>query len=498
MATTAFICCGHFNISSQVSGFSKTYFLNSRTTIFHAVRQIDNDVLVLGQMGHDTAAYNGVFLARLDTFGNLIKLKVFQDPEGLNNLNLAYYSCEAICSTPDKGFVFAGATRINKNIFMIKVDSTLELEYYKEYSSNVIVRYLNYLIFLEDSYYAIGIFQTPNLDYDIFIQKMNLNGNFIWEKKYGIPKNSENAQSAVIENNGITLLASEGYDPSHAMYNDEQIWNKLFHIDTSGVVTWSWKSQLNEEGGTPEGLLKIQNHYFYTAHPGYQPSSQTIHYSPEIVCRDSSFNLKWRRTYGDTLYLNWFSTLTTGPDSFVYAAGYIPDGVTWGRVCKIDPENGDLIWDARDTAFYIPGWGSRNRMEGLTVLPSGSVIAVGYTVDYSTHENGLLYKVTKDGCIDTLCTTVGIENVIDELDKKIKVYPNPARDNITIDAGSEVDLTLDIFNLQGSRILMQKLKPDKNQIDTYNNHMTSGLYLWRAMNSKGEIVRSGKIIIHQN
>ncbi|MFZ1678364.1 MAG: T9SS type A sorting domain-containing protein [Saprospiraceae bacterium] len=445
-------------------------------------------------MGRDTSSYNGVFVARMDTFGNVIKLKIFQDPLSQNNVNLAYFSCEAICSTPDKGFIFAGATRFNKNIFVIKVDSTMEFEYYKEFTSSVIVRYVNYLIYFQEAYYAIGIFQTSNLDYDIFIQKTDLAGNFIWERTYGIPTYWEGATSAIIEGVELKILGNDWFDPNSNVYNDESSWNKIFTIDSSGVIKSIWRGQNKEEGWAPEGLLKIKSNYYYTTHPGIQPSSQTLHYAPEIVCRDSLFNIKWKRTYGDTFLLNWFSNIAVGPDSYLYAAGYIPDGVTWGRVCKINPENGDLVWDARDTAFYIPGWGSRNRMEGLTVLPSGSVIAVGYTVDYTTHENGLLYKVTADGCIDTLCSTVGIEDYIYNQQHKVKVYPNPAVDEINIDVGDEENLQLDIFNLQGQKIIHQILTSGNNKI-ILNNGIIPGMYFWRVYDRKGVGVESGKVIV---
>lgn len=495
LATVILICCGQYFMAAQNAGFSKTYFLDHRSTLFHAVRPMGNDVVVLGQLGTDSTGYNGVFLARIDTFGNVKKLKTFQHPQVNFDLVLSYYSCEAISPTPENGFFFAGCTDIARHPFVIKVDSTLELEFFKEYEGNKYSRFVNNIIYFQSDYYLYGIFQTLNLDFDIFILKIDSFGKKIWEKTYGIPKYSESAKSALIEKDGITLLGSEGFDPNGAVFNDELVWNKIFNIDSSGTIKWSWRSQLNEEGGTPEGLLKIGSDYFYTAHPEYQPSSQTIHYSPEIICRDSSFNLKWRRTYGDTLYLNWFSTLATGPDSFIYAAGYIPDGVTWGRVCKIDPDNGDLIWDARDTAFYLPGWGSRNRMEGLTVLPSGSVIAVGYTVDYTYHENGLLFKVTKDGCIDTLCSTVGIEEFIKNQHRKVKVYPNPAVDEITIDVGNIDELYLDLYNLQAIKVLSVKLSSHQNHVRINPSEMPGGLYLWRVMAKNGEIIETGKVLI---
>jgi hypothetical protein len=185
-----------------------------------------------------------------------------------------------------------------------------------------------------------------------------------------------------------------------------------------------------------------------------------------------------------------------GPDSFLYAAGYIPDEYTWGRVVKIDPNDGEVIWDARDTAFVIPGWGSRNRMEGVTVLPSGSVIAVGYTMDLTFHENGLLYKVTKDGCIDTLCSTVGIQEMLRNPDHRVRLYPNPVGSDIFID--SKVSLSsawLSLYDLHGRKVDQFRLTEGRNHVSIDPSRYTQGIYAWKAVGEQGQILDAGKIMI---
>ena len=495
VAITIFICCSHFFLSAQSFGFSKTYLLENRSTIFHAIRQIGNDLFVLGQIGADTSGHSGVFIARMDTLGNIIKLRTFYDPLNQNNLEFPMSSYEAFISTHDKGFAFAGSTRFGKSIFLIEVDSTFEIRYFKEFPGVHKNKVPLYMIIFLDAIYTIGFVQTINFDFDVFIFKTDLVGNKIWEKSYGVSAWDENAKSAIINDTTLTILSSETFDPNDNVYNDEDTWNKIFSIDSSGVVKSTWRTMNGEEGFSAQSLIKIRSDYYYTTHPGVQLSFNTLHYAPEIVCRDSLFNLKWKRTYGDTFYLNWFSNIVVGQDNFLYAAGYIPDGVTWGRVCKINPENGDLIWEARDTAFYIPGWGSRNRLEGLTVLPGGSVIAVGYTVDYTYHENGLLYKVTADGCIDTLCNTVGIQEYIYNQQHKVKVYPNPAVDEINFDV-SEIEVNfLDIFNLQGQLIMRNEVHTGLNKIQIDQESLKPGIYFWLFTGDKGEVVETGKVII---
>jgi hypothetical protein len=492
-----FLCYSQTFLLGQSSGFTKTYFLDDRSTVFHAVRNQENKVIVLGQLGADALDHNEVFIARIDTLGEIEKLSIFGNPKGLSNLNLSYFGTEALASTDDKGYIFAGATRQNKNLFLIKVDSLLNLESYWEFEGKYNVRYVTFVIPFKDAYYSMGLAQDASLDYRLFIQKTDFSGKEIWDKMYEVSPYWGGSSSAILEDNGITVLAYKSYDPSHAMYNDESIWTQIFKIDSSGTVLKKFTTTTNEEGSAPEGLIKIEANYFYTSHPGYRPSSQTIHYAPEIVSRDSLFKLRWRKVYGDTIYNNSFSTLTKGPDGFLYAAGYVPnEDSEWGRVCKIDPENGELIWDTRDTSFYISGWGSRNRLEGLTALISGSIIAVGYTMDYTFHENGLLYKVSKDGCIDTLCAATNIEDLLLHPDQRIQFYPNPASELINIDIGDHPLLLVEIYDLQGVLMKKELLVKGQNRISLNNDTLVPGIYFWKISTIQNQIVDSGRFIIH--
>lgn len=134
-------------------------------------------------------------------------------------------------------------------------------------------------------------------------------------------------------------------------------------------------------------------------------------------------------------------------------------------------------------------------MEGLTVLESGSVIAVGYTLDYSFHENGLLYKISKDGCIDTLCTIVRLKEMIEKQDSHIRIYPNPVINEITIDSSVPVEsASLHILNLDGILVGKFKLYETNKRINFSSANFIPGVYIWTIVSKEGVIQESGKFI----
>lgn len=494
---------GYNFTNAQNNGYSKTYFFEERSTIFHAVKQLNDKLIVIGEIGVDSFGNNGIFIASLDTFGAVNQLKIYQDPDNIESLDLNYTISpwEALVITEDSKIVLACTFRKGLDLVLIELDSNLNHSFYKHYPTNFTYsKFIGSIVLFESEYYIIGSYQTNQGDFDIFITKTDLNGNLIWEKTYGTPNNHDYTTSGIVEHGGITILASQFRDPDPLIPNNDIVYNKLIHIDTSGDVKWTKVSDLNEEGISAISLIKNNEKYYYITHPTYEDQENIIHYKPQIVCRDEFFELEWRENYGEYYYKNQLTSLAFGPDSFLYSAGYIPDDFTWGRVCKIDPQNGQLVWEARDTAIVIPGWGSRNRMESLTVLPSRSVIAAGYTVNSTFHENGLLYKVTKDGCIDTLCTSVGLQDLIDNKEHhKVHIYPNPATSQIFIDTSIPIQSsTLKLFDINGILVEQILLPEEKNSLSLQKSKYENGLYFWTLVSKSGQLLDIGKIYIQTN
>ncbi len=164
------------------------------------------------------------------------------------------------------------------------------------------------------------------------------------------------------------------------------------------------------------------------------------------------------------------------------------------RVMKIDITNGDILWEVRDTGIALTYGQSLNIMEGITQSESGSIFAVVYTYKSANVYEGLLLKVTPDGCIDTLCTTTAIEDDIRLQVEKMVVYPNPARDEVTLEVSREVPSCsiITIYTLQGVEMHRGRLDGSKHRIDV--SGWPAGSYIARLMVSGSNTTLVKKMI----
>lgn len=107
-----------------------------------------------------------------------------------------------------------------------------------------------------------------------------------------------------------------------------------------------------------------------------------------------------------------------------------------------------------------------------------------------------VYTVTitdDNGCVTsgtfTVSFTIGIATNV--LDNALNVYPNPARDIVTIDAGSLVIGKVDVINMLGQTVYSAQPKTSKLQINTEN--FSEDLYLVRLL-IDGQVITKRLVI----
>lgn len=474
-------------------GFTRDYNFENRATIFRTVALQGDEQIIIGESGTDTSFYTSVFAVRLDTFGEVMDISLMQDPELMDDALI--HPTSNCLYVGEEDILFSGSMLTSNNLFVAGVDKDLNLSYFNVFPSEFLFRATKDLITTEDAHYIIGGVQQPSRDMAIFVQKISRQGEFIWEKKYGFDDWWEMALTGFAVDDGIIIMNYKTWDPYPDQYNDLHKYNEIFKIDTSGIKLWSWSSELNEEATNPSSLLYRDGKYYYATRPAYQNNAFQIWFAAQIVCRDSLFNLEWRRTYTDTFHINAFHDLTFGEDGYLYAGGAVADEITWAHICKIDPDNGDLIWSLRDSALYVPGWGSRNVIESIITLPGGSIVGAGFTVGDFLYEHGLLIKVTPDGCIDTLCATTAIDDIISGMRDIVSVYPNPTDDVVNFMLlDHQPSLNLSIFSTTGHWIISKPLTDERSPISMIDLNATPGLYYWVITDDHGHVMDSGKIV----
>jgi hypothetical protein len=489
--------CGQFYLCAQGPEFNKRILLDGHATILRNI-VVDGDSLIIsGEIGADSTGLQGVFLLKTDTLGNLGPVKFFRDPKQLDQM--LFSGSDPIINNSEH-IIFAGDYLWKSDHYLIDYQKNTDTFIYKEYNSSFLVRFTESLLEFEGAFYVVGYIQTQNYDLNAFIQKIDSSGNMLWEKTYGVPSRDETGRAAIVENDGLTLMISEDFDNTPLIKNDTRYWIRFMHIDTSGAIQSDWKEEVTGHEGWSGSLVKYGNDYIYTTNFLGEEFGSGYTKAAQVVRRDKDFNLVWRIPYGerDSSFYNGFGDMIISADSNLLLTGQILDTsqkYELERVLKICPD-GNIICESRDTGLVIANGQSLSIMEGVVESASGAVYAVGYTYKSSGLYEGLILKVSGDGCIDTLCTIVDIEEVIKNKIDNAKVYPNPASDHITFDTNDATEeRNVWLYNLQGSLMLKQNLSPGSNTIQIDKSVFPEGLYIWRVTDKKGKLINVGEVVV---
>jgi len=488
---------GWLNICSAFSQtiiFNKKIQFENRSTIFRNIMLDGDSLLITGEIGRDSLGLSGFFVFRTDTFGNLGLIKFFRDSSLIDHTLLD--GRNPLIRNHSHNIVLGGVFLQRDDLFTMELNSDLTIKFYKEYLANHVTMYIHDVEEILGNYYFLGYIQTQNGDHDVFLQKIDSTGNKIWEKTYGVPSKDETGRAVIIEDDGLTIMVSESFDNTPTIKNDTRYWIRFMHVDTSGSIVRDWREEVTGEEGWSGTLLKYRDDYIYTCNTigdeiGIGPLT-----GGQIVRRDSSFNLVWRKKLGDPdSPFTGLGDMIFSPDSCLLVTGQnVDSSMTFNaaRILKIGLD-GNVIWELRDTGYAFPDGQSLNFMEGIASSSCNSIYAVGYTYISAGFYKGLILKVSGDGCIDTLCTTTAIEDILRLHDQKIDAYPNPMQDelNIVLDESLPPNFSVSIYNTMGQWVFSGYMDGHKKTISVAD--WPIGLYVVQAI-SKGRVVASIKVI----
>lgn len=500
-----------FQANSQ-GGFNITYQEGVNSGI-HSIGYTKTDHLAISGFIRSTdTARQGVFIAFLDTIGNIIEWTNFTDPQGTTHLGNTYESGLAITDHNEVKIVlnFIGRPSIGTISKELGNDQIIK-EYIVDTALVVIPRDV---VACHDGFLFTGTYQHKGFNVDAFILKTNFSGDSLWMRTYGHPTYSEISRT-------ITVINENEYVISGARYQINQMpefdhgW--AISVDSLGNKNWEWEASEDEE--PHRAIMSMQydsssNTWIYISFLEKQFYIEDLGHSvgllkPILVHRDSVMNLLSYTSYGPYSYDGYMAALERSPDGGFVAAGRytcVTDDYPFndcnlqaGRVISTTYD-GTLKWSVIDTAFFHPDLGSRSFLSGVTVSPSGSVYAVGLAYNYDENDDyrsyGWLLKITADGCVDTLCTTTSLLNQLKRRSKNVNVYPVPTTDHLIFEYDKDLNnVHVEILDLHGHLLQRQEIKsqPTVVILDTYR--FLAGIYLWRVMANDGQLIDAGKFIV---
>ncbi len=490
------VCLQLNGLLAQMVDFNETFAIGAGSTSFQQIEPFNHELLVLGQVGIDSNSLGGFCLIGIDSNAEVSSLWPFNDPLLVNDLIVD--GNRNMLITSDDNIFISGIMLPEKKIFVTKIDSTGNELYFNEFETSFRTIYIHSIIELLDEYYIIGFFQTKDFDHDVFVMKVDSDGNMIWLREYGKHDTEDTARSALSEDDGITILVTQGYDDTPNVLNDTNWETLLVHIDTSGSIEWEKQSLPKEEGPTTGGFLKDESGYLYSTLNIYEIDQFSSDRGISITKRDNQFNLLWKRDYSEINGINRLKSLHRQNECQFLAAGQLYDDNIWAELLKVDAVSGDVIWEIRDTGIYNADYGPRNILNDIIQMRNGDIYAVGnsFNKKYNFNE-GLLMRVTHD-TLDSDCQTSRVIDLDSEL-ADVLVYPNPNSGVVYISLPVHDHLEgskLVLYDVLGTVLGGIQLNAGVNQVNfEYDLGVYNRFVYWIIFDSDDQHLSSGKLIL---
>jgi hypothetical protein len=458
------------------------------------------------------------YLVKTDSIGNLLWSKTY----GGAGEDICYYV--SVCS--DSGYILTGASsasNINYDVMLIRTDKNGNLLWQKYFGGSN-DDYGWYVLQANDGGFVVtGFTSSFSGTFDGYLIKTDANGNMLWNKTFG-GTGTDELYGFNKTNDGGYIVAGETTTNS---FGNSDIW--LIRLDSIGDTLWTKQyGRSTEDGGntaiqTSDGgfavagdihsfttpgahnaaLLKTDSNgnlqwvNVYGSNPGAEISYDMVQNADKgysllcnstvygagtkdvmLVTTDSLGNLKWARTYGDSLYEDCWSMQPTG-NGYAFAAESRSFTNGQGDIyfVRTDPFGNSGCHDAPVTP------GVRNPVmqtrSGITISSGGSVLTHNLTA-------GNPSTVTIDPC-NPQSAGEWNEGV------NVSVFPNPAHDILNIETeGFQQGMEFTLYDVCGRKTGSITLDKNKTALDPKN--IPAGAYIF-MVSENGKIIMRGKIIV---
>ncbi len=406
-----------------------------------------------------------IFIVKFDNDGEFIWAK----SEGGNSWDWGYSLCVDI---NDNLYVtgyfyetayFSGHTvtaNYSSDIFIAKYTSDGQFVWIKHYggeedffanSGNSIIADSNSNIYVTGRFggnISFGNYNfTSDGSRDVFLMKMDLNGNIIWVRAFGSQSHWDNGFSVATDILGNVYVTADFYNTvtidGTTITTSEDDPTLIAKFNNSGVLCW-----MNYIINTGWSSTNRYNKAIFVNNPNNVYVYGT--YRSSYVFNDSNYDI-FLVKYNENGALQWHETYT-GNDS----------------------NKGNFITSARDSAMYLLGSYSD------TLLLSDGILFSEFNTSYL----GKIYDLTYDSTY-----TNNIDPYNNESDE-IKIYPNPTNQYVDIIYYDLQYCTLKLIDIQGK--ILKNIKCESNQISLDLTSINSGLYYLIFIN--GNMVMTKKIV----
>jgi len=299
---------------------------------------------------------------------------------------------KSLVVTSDGGYAIAGRTESfgegDSDAWLVKTDASGNMMWNHTYGGTNFDAAMS-LVVTSDGGYAIAG-QTYSFgagDVDFWLVKTDSSGNMVWQEAYG-GTGLDRAYAVVVASDGGYALAgytnsfeSEGYD----------FW--LVKTDSSGNMEWS-----QTYGGTE---YEYAFSLVATSDGGYAMAGETGSFGAEgdfwLVKTDASGNMLWSQNYGGARYERAESLAVTSDGGYVIAGDIaISDENVDVWLVKID-SSGNMVWQKTYGETAEDYGVSGDSPTSVVQTDDGGYAIAGYTGPSATGDDAWLVKTDANG-----------------------------------------------------------------------------------------------------
>lgn len=426
--------------------WTRSYYISSENYL-NTIQELPGGNLILaGLAPFDYKIGEGIWIVEIDPEGSLLKSALYD--------NYGHTAAGDIRKCADDGFILIGET-------------------------------------LDDS---ISGFHKSGYDEDIIVQKMDSSFNVTWSKAYGGYGADIGKSIFPTKDGGFVLfgnvVSTDGdVENNHGIgMNTNDIWaakiDSAGNIEHQKCIGGSWHERLNSVIQTfDKGYLLIGNttsddgDVYGFCESGFVPGLEDLF----IAKLDSSLNTQWAKAYGGFDKDDGYSGYQDKDSTYFIIGSNGADGCwvddnhgysDWW-FCRFD-KNGEMFFkqsmgtDKTDYGNYIYKSGS-NKILAMGAVPSGFFIE-GALLDFDLFLLSLEFShEVPDTGDSTQTTNPEIVNM------GMRIYPNPAKELITIDYPSFLEIRL--YDMYGKEMIYSKQK----NVDI--SGLSRGIYIARVYSS---------------
>ena len=280
--------------------------------VFNDVKIAPNgDIVVAGYYGATDEYGSGanVWILRLDENGNVKWQKTY----GGN----VYDDASAVVLAPNGDIIVTGKTLSfgagGTNIWVLRLDENGNVKWQKTYGGS------NY-----DYAEAVAIAPNGNIivagwtlsfgagDRDVWVLRLDENGNVKWQKTYG-GSSTDVANAVALAPNGDIIIAGNTWSFGAG---DADVW--ILRLDENGNVKWQ-KTYGGKNGDVANAVALADNGDIIVA--GWTGSFGAGKDDAWVFRLDENGNVKWQKTYGGSDY-DWANAVALANNSDIIIAGY--------------------------------------------------------------------------------------------------------------------------------------------------------------------------------